>query len=319
MNQKELFIGVDVSKHHLDVAFGHGEDAPVERIQNAPDPVAQLVARLQQLQPTLIVVESSGGYERMLLEACHKAQLPIALVQPQRVRAFAKAEGLLAKTDRLDARLLARFGARMCPAASEPPDEKQPIMDELAKRREQLMQMRTAELNRLKTTRCAARELIQKHLEYLEQELAEVERKIDELMKQSNELSAACDLLMSVPGIGRVTANILLIRLPEILKLGPKAIAALAGLAPMANQSGSKDKRRRIHGGRQDVRNVLYMATLSATRYNPVIKPFYQRLIARGKPFKVALVAAMHKLVCILNAMLKRKQAWNPNLCPSTS
>ena len=207
----------------------------------------------------------------------------------------------------------------MRPAVVKPSDEKQAIMDELAKRREQLMQMRTAELNRLKTTRCAARELIQKHLEYLEQELAEVERKIDELMKQSNELSAACDLLMSVPGIGRVTANILLIRLPEILKLGPKAIAALAGLAPMANQSGSKDKRRRIHGGRQDVRNVLYMATLSATRFNPVIKRFYQRLIARGKPFKVALVAAMHKLVCILNAMLKRKQAWNPNLCPSTS
>lgn len=154
-------------------------------------------------------------------------------------------------------------------------------------------------------------ESIQKHLQWLEQELAEVERKIDELMKQSDELSAARDLLMSVPGVGKVTA--------KILRLGPKAVAALAGLAPMANQSGTKDKRRRIHGGRPDVRHVLYMATLSATRYNPVIRRFYQRLIARGKPFKVALVAAMHKLVCILNAMLRRKQAWNPNLCPSNS
>ena len=124
---------------------------------------------------------------------------------------------------------------------------------------------------------------------------------------------------MSVPGVGPVTANILLIRLPEILKLGPKAVAALAGLAPMANQSGSKDKRRRIHGGRQDVRNVLYMATLSATRFNPVIKRFYQRLIERGKPFKVALVAAMHKLVCILNAMLRHNQPWKPDSCPSSS
>jgi len=174
------------------------------------------------------------------------------------VRAFAKAEGLLAKTDRLDARLLARFGARMRPAAVEPPDEKQTIMDELAKRRKQLMQMRTAELNRLKTARYTARERIQKHLEFLEKELADVEREINELMQQSEELSAARKLLMSVPGVGPVTANILLIRLPEIRTLGPKAVAALAGRAPMANQSGSKDKRRRIHGGRQDVRNVLY-------------------------------------------------------------
>jgi transposase len=171
------------------------------------------------------------------------------------VRAFAKAEGLLAKTDRLDARLLARFGARMRLEAVKPPDEKQTIMDELAKRREQLMQMRTAELNRLKTARYTARERIQKHLEFLEQELADVEREINEMMQQSEELSAARKLLMSVPGVGPVTANILLIRLPEILTLGPKAVAALAGLAPMANQSGSKDKRRRIHGGRQDVRN----------------------------------------------------------------
>jgi transposase len=174
------------------------------------------------------------------------------------VRAFAKAEGLLAKTDRLDARLLARFGARMRPAAVEPPDEKQAIMDELAKRREQLMQMRTAELNRLKTARYAAREYIKELLKYIEQQLAKVEQQINELMQQSEQLSAARKLLMSVPGVGPVTANILLIRLPEILTLGPKAVAALAGLAPMANQSGSKDKRRRIHGGRQDVRNVLY-------------------------------------------------------------
>ena len=258
MNQTELFIGVDVSKNYLDVAFGHLEDAPVERFQNATEPVAQLVARLQRLQPTLIVLESTGGYERLLMEACHKAQLPVAQVQPQRVRAFAKAEGLLAKTDRLDARLLARFGARMRPAVVKPSDEKQAIMDELAKRREQLMQMRTAELNRLKTARYDAREYIQDHVKYLEQQLAEVEQQINKLMQQSEELSAALKLLMSVPGVGPVTANILLIRLPEIRKLGPKAVAALAGLAPMVNQSGSKDKRRRIHGGRQDVRNVLY-------------------------------------------------------------
>jgi len=180
MNQTELFIGIDVSKNYLGVAFGHSADAPLERFQNTPDQVAQLVARLQQLQPTLIVLGSRGGYERLLMEACRKVQLPVTHVQPQHVRAFAKAEGF---TNPLDARLLARLGARIRPAAGEQVNKKLQIIAELVKRKEQLMQFRLEELDRLKVARYNVREYIKEHLEYLEQELAYTERKINELMK----------------------------------------------------------------------------------------------------------------------------------------
>jgi transposase len=314
MTQPERFIGIDVAKASLEVAFGHEEQAPVERIPYTPEHVARLVERLRQLQPTLIVLEATGGLERPLMEALQQAELLVVRVQPQRVRALAKAEGLLAKTDRLDARLLARFGERIRPPATAAPDAQQQELRDLLARRTQLLQMRTAERNRLQTAGPAVRKRIQVHLDWLDQALLEIERDIEERFNSTDDLPPQQKLLQSVPGIGKITAQILLIRLPELQSQDRKAIAAFVGVAPMANQSGSKEKKRRIYGGRRDVRNVLYMATLSAIRCNPVIRAFYERLRQAGKPSKVALVAAMHKLLTILNAILRHKRPWNPAL-----
>ena len=307
MTQPERFIGIDVAKASLEVAFGHDAQAPVERIPYTSEHVARLVERLQQLQPTLIVLEATGGLERPLMEALRQADLPVVRVQPQRVRALAKAE-------RLDARLLARFGERIRPLATAAPDAPQQAMRDLLARRTQLLQMRTAERNRLQTAGPAVRQCIQAHLDWLDQALAEIERDIEERFNSMDDLPPQQKLLQSVPGIGKITAQTLLIRLPELQSQDRKAIAAFVGVAPMANQSGSKDRKRRIYGGRRDVRNVLYMATLSAIRCNPVIRAFYERLRQAGKPAKVALVAAMHKLLTILNAILRHKRPWDPAL-----
>lgn len=314
MTQPERFIGIDVSKATLDVAFGHDEQAPVESIPYTPDHVAHLVERLQQLQPTLIVLEATGGLERSLVDALQQAGLLVVRIQPQRVRALAKAEGLLAKTDRLDARLLARFGERIRPPAEAAPDPQQQEISDLLARRTQLLQMRTAERNRLGTAGPAVRKRIQEHLDWLDKALAEIEHDIEDRINSSDDLPRQQQLLQSVPGIGKITAQTLLVRLPELQSKDRKAIACFVGVAPLANQSGAKDKKRHIYGGRQDVRSVLYMATLSATRCNPVIREFYQRLRQAGKPFKVALVAAMHKLLTILNAILRHNRPWDPSL-----
>lgn len=314
MNQPERFIGIDVAKASLEVAFGHEEQAPLERIPYTPEHVAQLVARLQQLQPTLIVLEPTGGLERPLMDALQQAGLLVVRIQPQRVRALARAEGLLAKTDRLDARLLARFGERIRPATEAAPSPQQQTMRDLLARRSQLLQMRTAECNRLATAGPAVRQRIQEHLDWLDKALAEIEQDIEERFNSSDDLPRQQALLRSVPGIGKLTAQILLIRLPELPHKDRKAIACFVGVAPLAHQSGARDKKRHIYGGRQDVRNALYMATLAAIRCNPVIRAFYQRLRQAGKPPKVALVAAMHKLLTILNAILRHNRPWDPAL-----
>lgn len=314
MSQSERFIGIDVAKASLEVAFGHEEQAPVERIPYTPEHVAQLVARLQQLQPTLIVLEATGGLERPLMDALQQAGLLAVRIQPQRVRALARAEGLLAKTDRLDARLLARFGERIRPPAAAAPDPQQQVISDLLARRSQLLQMRTAECNRLATAGPAVRQRIQEHLDWLDKALAEIEQDIEERINSSDDLPRQQALLRSVPGIGKITAQTLLIRLPELPHKDRKAIACFVGVAPLAHQSGARDKKRHIYGGRQDVRNTLYMATLAAIRCNPVIRAFYQRLRQAGKPPKVALVAAMHKLLTILNAILRHNRPWDPAL-----
>jgi transposase len=264
-------------------------------------------------------LEATGGLERRIFEALHQAGLLVVRVQPQRVRALARAEGLLAKTDKLDARLLARFGAKIRPPASPALDEQQRAMIDLLARRTQLLQIRTAESNRLGTAGKAVQKHIQDHLDWLAEEIADVEEEIEEHINNSDDLQHKRELLESVPGIGKVTAQTLLIRLPELHSKNRKELAHFVGVAPLANQSGSKDKQRHIYGGRQDVRNVLYMATLSATRFNPVIRDFYQRLRKAGKPAKVALVAAMHKLLTILNAILRHDSPWQPAVHTSTT
>ncbi len=311
---EELFVGIDISKHKLDIALGDDKQSPVESIDYTSEQVNRLVERLQAMQPKLIVFEATGGLERPLMEALHAAGLPVVRVQPRRVRAFAYAEGQLAKTDRLDARLLAHFGRKVTPPAHPPMEERRQALRDLLTRRSQLLQIRTAESNRLGTASRHVREGIERHLEWLNKEIASVEKEIQELMDGSDELRQQQELLQSVPGIGKITAFMLAASLENIQDKSAKQVAAFVGVAPHPNQSGPKDKKRRIYGGRADIRHVLYMATLAATRFNPVIRDFFQRLQKAGKPFKVALVAAMRKLLGILCAILKQKRPWNPAL-----
>lgn len=307
-------IGIDVSKSKLDVAFEPTDSTPVETFAYTPEQVEQLVKRLEKLQPHLIVLEATGGLERPLWEALHKAHLPVVRVQPRRVRAFAYAEGRLAKTDRLDAHLLAHFGSKMALVPTPAPDETRQKMRDLLARREQLLQIRTAERNRLGTASQAVRAGIQRHLQWLDEEIRQVEEEIQALIDQSDELACQHALLMSVPGIGKISAFTLSAFLSCLQDKNAKQVAAYVGVAPYSNQSGVKDKKRRIYGGRQDIRNVLYMATLTAIRFNPIIRAFFQRLQQAGKPFKVALVASMRKLLGILVAILKSRCPWNPAL-----
>lgn len=311
MSTHNLVIGVDVSKKYLDVAFGSQDKKPAH-LKYTDAAVASLVERLQEARPRLVVLESTGGLEKRLMVALSQANLPVARIQPGRVRHFAKSLGILAKTDRLDARVLARYGETVHPRPTPLPTEQEQLLAGLIARRTQLIDMRVAEQNRLSTAPEAVRSSIQEHLEYLEAEIARIEAEIEGLIERTPEMEEKETLLESVPGVGPVTTSILLARLPELGHLNRKQIAALVGLAPFNRDSGGRKGKRSIHGGRKDVRSVLYMATLSALRWNPVIKAFYQRLVDAGKPRKVALTAAMRKLLTILNAMARDKQPWKP-------
>lgn len=306
------FIGIDISKKELVIAFGGEETSPVETLPYTIEKVEALIQRFQALRPTLIVLEATGGLERPLLEALQAAELPAVRVPPRRVRAFAIAEGRLAKTDSLDARLLAAFGQRMTPPPTPQADEARQTIRDLLTRREQLIQNRTAERNRLSTAPKATRQSIQQHLKWLDGEIRRLEQEIQDCIDQSDEFKEQQNLLTSVPGIGKMTAFHLLASLSQIEGKNAKQAASFVGVAPHPHQSGPKDKKRRIFGGRQEVRNVLYMATLSAVRFNPVIRSFFLRLQKAGKPFKVALVAAMRKLLGIVYAILKHGCPWNP-------
>ncbi len=311
MNNDKLVIGVDVSKKYLDVAFGSQDKSP-EHLEYTDKAVADLVERLQQLQPAMIVLESTGGFEKPLMVALFQAGLPVARIQPQRIRYFAKSLGLLAKTDQLDARVLAHYGEAVHPSATPLPTERQQWLAGLVARRTQLIEMRVSEQNRLSTTPKSARSSIQEHLAYLQAEIARIEAEIDDFIDQTPQMQEKRDIITSVPGVSNVTAAVLLARMPELGHLNRKQIAALAGLAPYNKDSGGRKGRRAIYGGRADVRKVLYMAALSAARFNPVIRAFYQRLVKAGKQPKVALVAVMRKLLTILNAMVRDRQPWTP-------
>lgn len=308
------FIGIDISKKELVIAFGEEDTSPVETLPYTTDTVEALIPRFKALRPTLIVLEATGGLERPLLQALQAAELPAVRVQPRRVRAFAVAEGRFAKTDTLDARLLAAFGQRMTPPPTPQPDETRQTLRDLLTRREQLVRIRTAERNRLSTAPQATRPSIQQHLDWLDREIRRLEKEIQDFIDQSDEFKEQEELLTSVPGIGKLTAFYLVAALSPSGDKNAKQVAAFIGVAPYSHQSGPKEKKRRISGGRQEVRNVLYMATLAAIRFNPVIRTFFLRLQEAGKPFKVALVAAMRKLLTIVHAILKHRQPWNPAL-----
>jgi transposase len=306
-----LVIGIDVAKAQLDVA-ALPPDPTLTRVANDEVGIATLVAALHAREPALIVLEATGGFETRVATALALAGLPVAVVNPRQVRDFAKAMGQLAKTDALDAQVLALFAERVRPTPRPLPDDAQADLHALVQRRRQLVDMLVAERNRLTTVRPAARASIDAHIQWLEARIRESDRDLTDRLKQSPVWQAREQLLRSVPGIGPQTARRLLVSLPKLGTLTTRQVAKLVGVAPLNVDSGQSRSRRQIWGGRAAVRTALYMATITAARANPIIRAFYQRLRAAGKPAKVALVAAMHKLLTILNAMVKHQQPWTP-------
>jgi transposase len=308
MDQPSVFVGIDVSKASLDLAVRpSGERLSLPYAPQALDPV---VEHLRRLAPTLIVLEATGGWERPLVRALVAATLPVIVANPRQVRDFAKATGQLAKTDPLDAAILAHFAEAVRPAVRTQPDAPTEELAARLARRRQLLEMLTAETNRAATAPAPVRRRIDAHVRWLRRELAQIDDDLDSLIQRSPIWRAQEDLLRSVPGIGPVMSRTVLATLPELGRLSHKQIAALVGVAPLNRDSGTLRGRRTCWGGRATVRRVLYMATVTATKWNPVIRAFYQRLCAAGKRKKVALVACMRKLLIILNAMTKHQCPW---------
>ena len=305
------YVGIDVSKDKLDVAM-LGEERTWQ-MDNTPDGIAQLVQQLAELQPELIVVEATGGYQRQVVDALFRAGLPVAVVNPARVRQFARACGLLAKTDKLDAQVLAVFGQRVQPKRYAGKSEAEKQLSALLVRRKQLEEMLKAEQNRLRTLSPSLRGSLERIMAILKEEKKRLEEQIEQFLREQKAWQEQREILSSAPGVGRVTSATLLAELPELGKMDRKKIAALVGVAPMNYDSGKKRGYRKTKGGRSNVRSVLYMSTLVATRYNPLIQTQYQHLLKRGKLKKVALTACMRKFLTILNAMLRHQQ---PFRCP---
>jgi len=304
------FIRLDIAKDHIDVGVW-----PTERtgqVPNTTDGIAQLQNDLTALEPSCIVLEASGGYEQEAAATLAAAGLPVVVVNPRQVRDFAKAVGQLAKTDRLDALVLARFAEAVRPPIRPLPDAATQELRTLLVRRSQVVGMLTAEKNRLRTAGPAVRPHITAHIAWLEGQREALDGELRGRLTASPVWREQEQLLRSVKGIGPVASFTLLAALPELGTRSPKEIAALAGLAPFARDSGTLRGKRTIWGGRATVRQALYMAAVSATRHNPIIRVFYQRLIAAGKPPKVALTACMRKLLIICNALLRTRMPWDP-------
>ena len=310
MQNVEISVGIDVAKDKLDVFVRPLGESKV--FSNDAPGILELVQFLQSLKPTWVVLEATGGYEMDAVMALAGVRLPVCVVNPKQVRDFASATGRLAKTDALDAEVLAHFGAAVRPEVRELSDESTLELAALVQRRQQLYEMLTAEQNRWRLARKSARPSIEKVIQLLKKELKDIDRQLKNQIRESPVWREKEQLLRSVKGVGPVLAATLMARLPELGSLDRRKIAALVGVAPYNCDSGTKRGKRRIWGGRAEVRNPLYMATLSAVRWNGPIRATYQRLIAAGKLKKVALVACMRKLLCILNAMVKANRAWSP-------
>jgi transposase len=309
MQPDDITVGIDVGKYEVTIAVRPGG----ERWTTAttPEALEPTMARIAARHPTVVVLEATGGYEAPIAAAGAAAQLPIVIVNPRQVRAFAHAQGRLAKTDRLDADVLADFGALIQPPVRPLPDADTQALAALVTRRRQLIEMLSAERQRLDqaTTTPVQRDL-RTHIRWLERRVTDVDDDLTTRIQSSPLWRVQENLLRSVPGIGPTVARTLLAELPELGTLDRRAIAALVGVAPMNDDSGQYRGHRRICGGRTSVRNALYMAALVATRHNRPLKAFYQRLRTIGKPAKVALVAVMRKLLAIVNAMIKHRTAW---------
>lgn len=308
-----MFVGIDVAKAELVVSLL--PSAERFTVDNDERGVRTLVERLRSVAPTLIVLEATGGYELLSVAALAAAALPLVVVNPRQVRDFAKATGQLAKTDRIDADILARFADVVRPAVRPIADEAAQELDALLTRRRQLLEMLQAERNRTGQVfgkgKRGVKKSLKNHISYLERELRMTETDLGDMIKASPVWRERDELLQSVPGVGPVLSRTLLADLPELGQLSRRAIAKLVGVAPLSRDSGTMRGRRFVQGGRATVRAVLYMAALVATKRNAVIRTFYRRLVAAGKPKKLALVACMRKLLTILNVMVRSAQPWN--------
>jgi transposase len=307
------YIGIDVSKARLDIAVH--DSSQCFSCDNTEAAVETLVKKMKELEPELIVMEATGGYERLCAAMLAAAGLALSVVNPRQVRDFAKSKGILAKTDRLDARVLAHFGAAIKPEPRALPDAQQQLLDELMLRRRQIVAGLVAEKNRLGMAHTdAVKKSLREAIAFYERLLADVDRQVGEHIERSPLWRAREDLLRSFKGVGPVSSRTLIGDLPELGSLDRKRIAALVGVAPLAHDSGKRKGTRAIFGGRGQVRAALYMVAITAIRANDPIRQFYQRLRAAGKPAKVAIVACMRKILIILNAMVRTQSRWNEHL-----
>lgn len=306
----DRYVGIDVAKANLDVAvFPDGE---AWRTANDGVGIEELTQRLVGLEPEAVVLEATGGLEVALASSLAAAGLPVLVVNPRQVRDFARATGRLAKTDAIDARVLAQFASAVKPERRELPDEATQALKALVVRRRQLQDMLSMEKVRRHTARGVVRQNLQAHIELLERLVRELDDDLDGMIRGSSVWRAKDDLLRSTPGVGPVLSAVLLAQLPELGRLGHKQIAALVGVAPFNRDSGSMRGRRTIAGGRSGVRQALYMGALAATRHDAGLKAFYRRLLAAGKAKKLALVACMRKMLGVLNAVLRDSKPWEP-------
>ena len=307
----ESFVGIDVSKEWLDIAWLSGQTS---RVEHSGEAIAGLIERLREQPPTLIVLEATGGLETALASALAARSLAVAVVNPRQVRDYARACGRLAKTDRVDALILAAFAAAIRPQVRPLPDEETRALGDLLARRRQLIDMRVQEKLRLERATVVQRDSLKEHIAWLDERIGRIDSDLTHALRTSQAWREKDDLLQAIPGVGKVTRATLLALLPELGSLNGKEIAALAGVAPFNRDSGKHQGQRIVWGGRSQVRRVLYMAAVSAARCNPVIRDFYQRLRSQGKPAKVALTACMRKLLVIMNSMLRHRTPWNPQV-----
>jgi transposase len=310
---QEVYAGIDISKGRLDVHIKPSGSSFT--VPGTEEGLRELVSRLEAEGGTVaaVVMEATGGLERLAAAFLSSHRVPVSVVNPRQVRDFARATGRLAKTDAIDAAVLARFGEAVKPRLTTVPDEAEKAFSELLGRRRAVVRMLTAEKNRLEQVVTAAvKARISSHIIYLEQEVADLDQELAAKVEESPVWRVREELLVSVPGIARNTAFVLMSEIPELGGMDRRSVAALAGVAPMSNDSGKMRGKRTTRGGRKEVGNALYMATLSAVRFNPPLKAFYSRLLAAGKPKKVAMVACMRKLIILLNSLLAQGRKWQP-------
>ncbi len=316
MEKERVYIGIDISQGDLDIAAYPTEQ--IWRHKNSQGGISKTVAKLKGLNPKLIVMEATGGLETPLRQSLDQAGLPVAVVNPRRIRDFGRSMGILAKTDKLDAKVMAYFAAKIEPTPHPPRDEATQKLENLLARRNQLSDMLTAEKNRLKqNTDKAIQVRIQDHINWLESELESLDKELKDSIRQNPLFMEKIKLYRSMPGVGDILSYNLLANLSELGGLNQRQIASLVGVAPLNRDSGKLRGRRTIWGGRATIRKALYMPAVVAIRWNPIIRNLYQRLLAKGKLKKVALVACMHKMLTILNSMAKNNSPWHYAFTPN--